>query len=107
MTKYAAAGSDTVGFAVEGFPNTNVLDTSALVVSGTTGNNILDGIYNAWFSVLGGLSTVGKVMAIFGAALGFAQTAVVPAWLSAILLAPAAAVLILIALSYFPGVGGG
>jgi hypothetical protein len=107
MTKYAAAGSDAVGFAVEGFPNTNVLDTSALVVSGTTGNNILDGIYNAWFSVLGGLSTVGKVMAIFGAALGFAQTAVVPAWLSAILLAPAAAVLILIALSYFPGVGGG
>jgi hypothetical protein len=105
--QYAAAGSDTAGFIVAGFPGTLATDTSAMLITGTSGNSIIDSIYNAVFGVAGGLSLITKVVGIMGTAIGFTQTAIVPAWLSALLFGTPAAVLIMILLSYLPGIGGG
>lgn len=92
QVRHGGAGSDTAGFIVMSFPNTNALDTSQTIISGSTGS-ALDPIG----AILAFLNQIGTIV-------GLTPNPVVPFWLWAIVAIPLIATLYMIYIEIARGV---
>ncbi len=87
QVRHGGVGSDTVNFIVKGFPNTNMLDTSETIVSGSVQySNILGSEVNP-------LAAIAQFLALIATFMGLSSSAIIPIWMWAIVGAPCLATL--------------
>lgn len=91
--RHGGVGSNSGNFILKGIPSTNMLSTQDTVLSNTGGITPTDP-----------LSAFGSFLSLVSAAMGIGGQGLIPIWLSAIILLPALAVLILIGIEILRGV---
>jgi hypothetical protein len=78
QVRHGGAGSDTVGFVVAGFPDTNMTDTSASYYSGSQGTS------SSWDP----LDAIGQFAALVATIFGVSRDALIPVWLWSLVAVP-------------------
>lgn len=91
--RHGGIGSNSANFIVKGFPTTPMLSTEETIISNAGGTVPSDP-----------LSAFGSFLALIPNAMGIADQALIPAWLTAIILLPCLAVLTLIGIEILRGV---
>ena len=100
--RHGSAGSDYINFVVKGFPSTNLLSTSATLISGS--GSVFDWIGGFLGGVFDAMKIAGGFLSLIGAALGLSGTSLVPFWFWAIVGLPCIAVMIMIYIEIARGV---
>jgi hypothetical protein len=95
QVRHGGAGSDKVGFVVMGFPNTNLLDTSASLISGST--STVD-------QVLSAFAIAEQLWTLLTTILGLTSNSLVPFWIWAIIAIPCITTLVFMYIEIARGV---
>jgi hypothetical protein len=103
QVRHGGAGADITGFVVAGFPSTQMLENGGTILSGSTGNTLMNDYYGASGVSAGtsynNIDVLGSIVGFFkllGTAVGISSNALFPFWLWAIIAAPSIATLIMI-----------